>query len=168
MRAIKRPLHHIAQPVGRPGPGYLAQACEFSGSIQPPGGMQAGQGVVLNLGAQEEQVEVSGRSPQERRRQLMPRLGEADVILEDARPWIPLVDDVLKQPQLCNGAALRAGQAEKVFAIFEVIDAEMLQLLPEISRRTIKGRPATRVLESCPFQLPAAALPPIRPAIEID
>nr|WP_286193997.1 hypothetical protein [Synechococcus sp. CCAP 1479/10] len=98
----------------------------------------------------------------------MPRPGEADVVLEDAGPWIPLIDDVLEKRQMRNGAALGARLAEKVFAIRQLIDAEPFQLLPDVSRRTIKGRPAMCVRESCPFQLPATVFPPIRPAIEID
>nr|WP_254957966.1 hypothetical protein [Cyanobium sp. Cruz CV13-4-11] len=130
--------------------------------------MQAGQDVVLNLGAQEEQVAAAGRSAQERRSPLVPPAGEADVILEDAGLGIALVDDVLEQIQSRNGAALGAVLVQKVFAIRQLIDAETLQTLPDVSRRTVKGRPATHVRESGRFQLPAAALQSLRPAIEID
>jgi hypothetical protein len=55
-----------------------------------------------------------------------------------------------------------------VFDAGSLIDYEMLKSLLQIICTAIKGLPAIDVGESCPSKLFEAALPPIRPAIEID
>jgi hypothetical protein len=78
------------------------------------------------------------------------------------------INDVSQKHQVRNCASLGPLETQKISLVRQLIDAELVKGMDRITLPAIKGWPAVDGIEPCPLELLHGALPPIRPAIQID